>query len=77
MSTKTKIVFAAALVAATSSAALATEFDPNPANRYPAYAEPIAPQATFRSAPVYLRQGRNVALPAGQTKSYLGLPVRD
>ena len=77
MSTKTKIALAAVLVAATGSAALAFEFDPNPANRYPAYAEPIVPQATFRSAPVQLRQGRNVALPAGQTDSYyLGSPAR-
>ena len=40
MSTKTKIALAAVLVAATSSVALATDFRPNPANRYPAYAKP-------------------------------------
>jgi hypothetical protein len=39
--TKTKIALAAVLFAATSSAALAQGFyDPNLANRYPAYAEP-------------------------------------
>jgi hypothetical protein len=69
MLTKTKIALAAALVAATSSVAFATEFDPNLANRYPAYANPISPQAAFRSAPVQLRQSRNVALPTGQTNS--------
>lgn len=41
MFTKTKIALAAALVAATSSFALATEFDPNLANRYPSYADPM------------------------------------
>ena len=41
--TKTKIALAALLVAGTASAALAQgEFDPNPANRYPAYAAPGA-----------------------------------
>ena len=69
MMTNTKIALAAALVAATSSVAFAQEFDPNLANRYPAYAESISPQAAFRSAPVRLRQGRNVALPTGQMNS--------
>ena len=36
MFTKTKTVLAAALVAATSTVALATPFDPNPANRHSA-----------------------------------------
>ena len=69
MLTKTKIVLATALFAATSSAALAQGFDPNLANRYPSYADPAAPvaQATaphksLHSAPVRLRQGRNVGL---------------
>ncbi len=79
MLTKT-IVFAAALVAAAASAALATGFDPNMANRYPAYAEPgasparnaTAPRGTFRSAPVRLRQGRDVALPRGEVRGIGG-----
>ena len=47
MLTKTKIALGAALFAATSSIALAQGFDPNMANRYPGYADPIAsaPQA--------------------------------
>ena len=56
--TKTKIALAALLVAGTASAAMAQgEFDPNPANRYPAY---TAPGATLRTAPVQLNQGRDV-----------------
>ena len=68
MLTKTKIVLATALFAATSSAALAQGFDPNMANRYPGYANPAAqaPQATQRgalqSAPVRLHEGRNAAV---------------
>lgn len=59
MLTKTKIALAALLVAGTASAALAQgEYDPNPANRYPAYANP---RATLRSAPVQLNQGRYLA----------------
>jgi hypothetical protein len=57
----TKIALAAALVAATSTLALASEFDPNPANRYPAYAEPFAigpaTQGTFRTSAVSLGAG--------------------
>lgn len=74
MLTKTKIAFAAALFAATSSVAFAQGFDPNLANRYPSYADPVAPAArvatqtrTLQSAPVRLQQHslqqRNVALP--------------
>lgn len=68
MLTKTKIALAATLFAATSSVALAQGFDPNMANRYPAYANPnastqiVAPRGTLRSAPVRLHQGRNVGL---------------
>ena len=51
--TKTKIALAALLVAGTASAASAQGFDPNPANRYPAYA---APGATLRTAPVQLNR---------------------
>ena len=59
MSTKAKITLAAVLVAATSSVALATDFRPNPANRYPAYAKPTMalPRGTLKSAPVRLFQG--------------------
>lgn len=65
---KTRIALAAALFAATGSVALAQGFDPNMANRYPSYAEPImpAPQAAHpgavQSAPVRLHQGRNAAV---------------
>jgi hypothetical protein len=63
--TKTNIALAALLVAGTASAAMAQgEFDPNPANRYPAYA---APGATLRSAPVQLHQGRNSGVVPGRT----------
>lgn len=66
--TKTKIALIAALMIGTAGAAMAEDgFDPNLANRYPAYAAPAAaaPQS-FRSAPVGLYQGRNVALPGSQ-----------
>ena len=79
MLTKTKIVLATALLAATSSAALAQGFDPNLANRYPSYAEPVAPtaqaktpHASLQSAPVQLRQGRNVGLTNDQFGGYTG-----
>jgi hypothetical protein len=66
MNTKTKIALAAVLFAGTTSFAAAQGFDPNMANRYPAYANPAAaaPHAsahqnrTLRSAPVGLYQGR-------------------
>jgi hypothetical protein len=67
--TKIKIAIAAALFAATSSTAFAQGFDPNMANRYPSYANPVAPAVhatthtrTLQSAPVRLQQ-RDVALP--------------
>ena len=68
MLTKTRIALAAMIVAATSSVALAQEFDPNLANRYPTYADPVAaaPHGTFQSAPVRLLQSRNVALSTRQ-----------
>jgi hypothetical protein len=70
MNTKTKLALVAALFAGTTSLAAADGYDPNLANRYPAYANPVAaaPHAsahqsrTFRSAPVGLYQGRNVQL---------------
>ena len=55
--TKTKMALAALLVAGSASVASAQGFDPNPANRYPAYA---APGATLRTAPVQLNQGRAI-----------------
>ena len=55
MLTKTKMALAAALVAATSSVALAQEFDPNLANRYPGYNGPAAATQSFQSAPVRLQ----------------------
>jgi hypothetical protein len=68
MLTKTKIALAAMIVAATSSVAFAEGFDPDLANRYPAYANPAAAHSTFQSAPVRL-QSRNVALPTGRIGS--------
>lgn len=62
MLTKTKIALAAAVFATTSSIAMAQGFDPNMANRYPSYANPVAqaPRAaaehrTLQSAPVRLQ----------------------
>jgi len=84
--TKTKIALVAALVASSASVALAQDFDPNLANRYPAYAGPVATAHTFQSAPVRLQQqlttpawtqnwsehGRSVPGNAGDT-SYGGM----
>jgi len=77
MFTKSKAALAAALVLGSTSLALAQGFDPNLANRYPNLASPQtygyvagantptrmhqAPNATFQSAPVSLRQGRHSA----------------
>ena len=56
MMTKTKIALAAAFVFGSASVALADgEFDPNLANRYPAYNEPVA-----QSAPVALHRNGNL-----------------
>lgn len=69
-----KTALATSIVLGSASLALAQGgFDPNPANRYPAYAEPRTygyspnanvpvrmhptPQATFQSAPVRLHRG--------------------
>jgi hypothetical protein len=60
----TRIAVAAALVAATATIALATEFDPGPGSRYPALAAPIATkqvQDVPRTAPVSLNSGQNAA----------------
>lgn len=56
---KTKIALAALLLAGTASASFATEFDPNPANRYPGFSGPSG--RTFQSAPVRLNQGHIIA----------------
>ena len=65
-----KIALAASLVVATSTLALATEFDSNMANRYPAYNESIAATApaydTLQTAPVRLRDGRDPAVRGSQ-----------
>ena len=88
MLTKTKIALAAALFAATSSAALAQGFDPNMANRYPSYAAPQAygyvvgssaparmtqaTHASVRSAPVRLRQAPDVGVLQGRDVGLIG-----
>jgi hypothetical protein len=77
MFTKSKAALAVALVLGSTSLALAQGFDPNLSNRYPHLADPHmhgyvaganapvqmdqAPNATFTSAPVHLRQGRHSA----------------
>ena len=63
MLTPAKIALATALIAITGSVALAQEFDPNLANRYPAYADPTGSPAVIRSAAARLRT-RDVARPA-------------
>ena len=89
MLTKTKIALAATLFAATSSVAMAQGYDPNLANHYPHLANPQAygyvdganspakmqqaPNTTFQSAPVQLRQGRNAGVTNEQpSSSYWG-----
>jgi hypothetical protein len=74
--TKTKIALVAALIAGSATAASAQGFDPNPANRYPAYAGAgvsapylgqqwgagiTARAPALQSAPVALRNGRRAA----------------
>jgi hypothetical protein len=76
MFTKTKIALAAAVLAATSTVTFA-QFDPNLANRYPSYADPIVgsarvPHGAFRSAPVELNSGRNSAVIDRQSDGYIG-----
>lgn len=83
MLTKTKIALAAALVAGTVSAAAAQGFDPNLANRYPHLANPITqaprsvtvPHGALQSAPVRLRENRDVALPTGQGGNSYADPI--
>jgi hypothetical protein len=68
MSGKLKIAIISLMMLGTASAALAEGYDPNLANRYPAYADPVAmaPHATFQSAPVSLRQERHHTVTGGQ-----------
>jgi hypothetical protein len=78
-----KTALATSIVLGSASLALAQGgFDPNPANRYPAYAAPgtfgyspnanvpvrmhPTPQATFQSAPVGLHRGRDAVRTGGQ-----------
>ena len=81
MLTKTKLVLAAALLAGTASAALAQDADPNLLNRYPAYnGVAAAPQSTFQSAPVGLRQDGTIGQvqtgrPQVQTFHYDSAPL--
>ena len=81
-----KTALATSIVLGSASLALAQGFDPNLANRYPAYAEPgtygyapnanvpvrmhPAPHATFQSAPARLHQGRNAARTGGQADRF-------
>jgi hypothetical protein len=73
MSGKFKIAIISLMMLGTASAAMAEGYDPNLANRYPAYAEPVAAaqHAVFHSAPVRF-EGRNAALTAGHSGSYGG-----
>ena len=78
-----KTTLATSIVLGSASLALAQGgYDPNPANRYPAYAEPgtfgyspnanvpvrmhPTPQATFQSAPARLHRGHDAARTGGQ-----------
>ena len=63
MLTKTKIALAAVLVAATASVASAQEFDPNLANRYPAYNGPAV-------------QGRRALRPRTSASAMAATPAR-
>ena len=68
---KTKIALAAVLLAGSATVAAAEGYDPNLANRYPAYADPFypdvshtvpvarAPRGVLQSAPVRLQNGRS------------------
>ena len=73
MSKKLVTAIVSVLILGTASAAMAQGFDPNMANRYPAYADPIGTHATFQSAPVRL-QSRNVALTDGYNHNFGGQP---
>jgi len=74
MSGKLKIALISLMLLGTASAATAEGYDPNLANRYPAYADPIAaaPHATLQSAPVHLRQEAPGTLTGGHPGYYSG-----
>jgi hypothetical protein len=71
MSKTLMIAMISVLMLGTASSAFA-EFDPNMANRYPAYADPIgtAPHATLQSAPVALHKGGNAGNYNGQQSEF-------
>ena len=69
---KTKIALAVLLLAGTASASLATEFDPNPANRYPAYTGSAT--RTLQSAPVRSAGQRAGSRRSGSAKCVSRLP---
>ena len=59
-----RTAIAAALFAATSTIVLASEYDSNPANRFPAFAAPLAAtqeQGALRTVPVRLESGQDAA----------------
>jgi hypothetical protein len=66
------IAVVSVLMLGTASAAMAQGFDPNLANRYPAYADPIgtAPHAHLQSAPVALHTGRDTGNYSGQQSEF-------
>ena len=74
MSGKLKIAIISLMLLGTASTAMAEGYDPNLANRYPAYADPAgtAPHATFQSTPVSLRQERHDTLTGGHSGNYDG-----
>ena len=59
----TKTILATLVVLGSASLAQAQEFDPNLANRYPAYAEPV------HAGAAHSLQSRDVALPQGTVRS--------
>ena len=92
MLTKTKIALAAVLFAGGVTVAAAEGYDPNLANRYPAYADPIyagpshasrvarAPHGALQSAPVRLQSGstyRSVTSPPANENDWYDTDVHD
>jgi hypothetical protein len=75
MSGKLKIAIISLMMLGTASAAMAEGYDPNLANRYPAYAAPVvaAQPAMFQSAPVHF-QDRSASLTDGYNHNYGGQP---
>jgi hypothetical protein len=74
MSRKLKIAIVSLMLLGTASAALAEGYDPSLANRYPAYADPVAAtsHATLQSAPVNLRHEAPGTLTGGHPGYYSG-----